>query len=74
MAPLGQQPDPEQQLQQQARPLGPVSYGVSNEVWGFRCLQTLILTAFRLESSNVAQYGPQYGSFDARPAYQDTMS
>lgn len=27
-----------------------------------------------LESNNVAQYGPQYGSFDARPAYQDTIS
>ncbi|XP_058823767.1 MFS-type transporter SLC18B1-like isoform X1 [Topomyia yanbarensis] len=27
-----------------------------------------------LESNNAAHYGPRYGSFDARPAYQDTMA
>ncbi|XP_055609411.1 MFS-type transporter SLC18B1-like isoform X2 [Uranotaenia lowii] len=28
----------------------------------------------RSVTDNVAQYGPQYGSFDARPAFHDTMS
>lgn len=43
---------------------------------GLRCKsnEELILNRSRLETSNVAQYGRQYGSFETRPAFQDTMS